>query len=225
MTDGRKHHRFKDLTGQTFGMLTVLHPAQSRKGAWYWVYLCQCGAHVTKNGADVTKTLRLGGLPNCGCMSKKLVGDANRTHGMTRTAFYVVWRNMLHRCQKPWHKAYANYGGRGITVCERWQTFENFRDDMLPTYLSGLELERKDNNGPYSPENCTWATSRAQSMNKRDSVRQVDVPALSVATGISRTTLYYRLANGWAVEDLLKKPSFSNRCTTSSTPAPGPASS
>lgn len=201
-------------------MLTALHPETSTGRAWKWRFLCRCGAQTVKLGSDVTKEVKRGGTPNCGCVTRHLIGKKNAKHGMSRHPAYIVWRNMNARCSSPAEPAYKNYGARGVYVCEKWRSsFEAFWEDMGATYVRGLELDRTDNNGPYSPENCRWVSRRMNTMNRRTTVRVVDVPALSVATGIGRTTLYNRLKSGWPVELLTLPPSFSNRCTTLSTVA------
>ena len=201
MKDGKLHPRSPNLTGQTFGMLTALHPEHSDGRKMYWRYRCACGNQCVKVGSDVTKEVKRPGTPNCGCASRRLVAEKNRTHGMSKHPAYAVWRAMLDRCRLPSHRAWKNYGGRGIAVCAEWAgSFETFWQAMGPTYSRGLELDRKDNEGGYSKNNCRWVTRRAQVMNKRTSVRGVDIPAISAATGISRSTLYYRAKRGLPLE-------------------------
>ena len=216
MKDGKLHHRTPNLIGQIFGNLVTISPEHSNGKKRYWRFQCVCGTQCVKVGTDVRKEVKRGGTPNCGCMTKQLISKRNQTHGMSKHPAFAVWRSMLDRCRLPSHQAWKNYGGRGITVCERWQqAFTNFWADMGPSYQRGLDLDRINNDGPYSPENCHWVARRGNSMNKRNTERRVDVMALSKATGISHTTLYYRLAHGWPLEQLTIPPSPKNRCTTS----------
>lgn len=193
MKDGKKHHNFKDLTGQRFGMLTALRPLHSTGKTWVWEFQCDCGVVTQKVGKSVSR----GAASSCGCATKSMFAAKVRTHGMSRHPAFAVWRSMIDRCRLPSHQAWKNYGARGITVCERWQeSFENFWADMGGSYQPGLDLDRINNDGHYSPENCRWATRRINTMNKRSTIKGVDIPALAAETGIPRSTLYYRAKRG-----------------------------
>lgn len=231
-TAGALPRQAQDLTGQRFGMLTALRPGKTNGHKRWWVFRCDCGNEREKCGVDVKKDLRNGRWPNCGCMTKALQSRARVTHGMSKHPAYAVWRSMNDRCRLPSHQAWANYGGRGIRVCERWQaSFENFWQDVGAEYRRGLEIDRCDNNGDYEPGNTRWTVPLVQHNNRRDNVR-IPTPSgpltLSQASrryGIGETTLQYRVANNWPVDRLLIEPNVANRgFSTSSTVARGPAS-
>jgi YHS domain-containing protein len=139
----------------------------------------------------------------CGCKPNHL------RHGMTRTRPYYAWRNMLMRCLVPTTKFYALYGGRGIKVCERWKTFENFWQDMKVGYSAHLTLDRLDTNGNYEPSNCRWATSKEQSLNRRNSIVFNGESAHEAGIRINRnpSLVYQRLNAGWDKETAFTKPS------------------
>lgn len=151
--------------GQRFGMLTVLAPSpRFDRGAVFWVCECDCGniSHV------VGYKLTAGTTRGCGCRN----GLAT-THGHVRrykpSTEYRAWRSMRSRCASPGNASFRLYGGRGITVCERWMSFENFFADMGKKPSRRHSLDRIDSDGNYAPENCRWATSAAQQQNRRDS--------------------------------------------------------
>lgn len=212
----KRHHLFKDLTGRKFGMLTAVSPSHSDGKTWHWVYSCDCGFICIKTGQDVTKDLKRGGTPNCGCSTKRLIGEGNTRHGMSKHPAYWVWRSMRDRCRLPTHQAWANYGGRGIRVCEDWNSdFMNFWRDMGPTYRSGLEIDRRDNDGNYELGNCRWVTCLSQANNRRGNKR-INTPdgLLTVAQaarrfGLTNSTIYERIKRGWP-DDLLLDPANAN---------------
>lgn len=150
----------KDLTGKTFGRLTVIKRAENDKHRHpRWHCLCSCGSVTTTN----CSSLIAGRSKSCGCLKR----EKATSHGMRHHPVYGVWQQMKARCLNKKNKRWANYGGRGIIVCARWETsFENFWLDMGPTYKKGMSIDRKDNDGNYEPGNCRWATAVQQNNNR-----------------------------------------------------------
>lgn len=161
--------RRRDLTGQRFGYLTVISEAersQNRKVRW----LCQCDCG--RQSIVQANNLCSGHVVSCGCRRGKF------THGMYKTRLYRIWAGILERtgvykCSK--EEAKRLYQERGITVCEEWRIFENFRDWALPHgYSDGLQIDRIDNDKSYCPENCRWVTPKENSNNRRNTLRLSD---------------------------------------------------
>lgn len=205
--------RQKDISGLRVGYLMATKRIGSDGRRSIWLISCDCGQTRVMKLQNYMKLVRGGRPASCGCQKKKLASEAQRKHGMSRHPAFAVWRSMLARCRMPSHQAWKNYGGRGITVCERWkQSFENFWADMGESYRPGLCLDRIDNEGPYTVENCRWATYRQQARNTRN-VRMTDSPLgrmlvceLSEKTGIGETTLLYRLSRGVSGANLIAPP-------------------
>lgn len=136
-----------------------------------------------------------------------------RTHGKSQSREYKIWCSMKRRCHSPDDQGYPNYGARGIFVCERWRkSFVDFIADLGPRPSRRHSLERLDNAGPYSPENCRWGTDYEQSRNKRTSRyltfrgRTMVMNDWCKELGIDSKTLRYRLGRGWSVDDALTVP-------------------
>lgn len=163
--------RIKDeeLIGVKFGKLTVIkrsHKSSGKDSRWLWECLCDCG----KTSYVRSNNLKSGNSKSCSCFNIKMVKKKKETHGLSNTKIYDSYRNMIDRCLNPKNKKYYNYGGRGITVCDRWLGHNgliNFNKDMKDSYEKGLQLDRIDPNGDYTLENCRWVTNQQNSMNTR----------------------------------------------------------
>lgn len=138
-------------------------------------------------------------------------GCTYRTHGKTGTPEYKAWGAIIQRCRNEKDRRYKFYGARGIYVCERWMSFENFYADMGDRPSEKHSIDRIDNDGPYAPENCRWATRREQYLNRRGlhiiSVNNEShcVSEWARRSGISRNTIFDRLARGWSEQDAVTK--------------------
>lgn len=137
--------------------------AMHRKSGALWSCRCDCG----NNHAVYAYVLRRGDTTSCGCHRREVTRVQHTTHGMYKHPGYRAWIDTHRRCASTHHKMRKSYLDRGITVCARWATFEPFWEDMGPTWRKGLTLDRRNNDGHYTPDNCRWATRKEQSLNQR----------------------------------------------------------
>jgi hypothetical protein len=229
----------RDIAGQRFGRFTVLSFVEinERHKAVWWCR-CDCGTAKRVVGSELT----FGKTISCGCWRREKTADAARartqaaaghhwnqgivrsaeyramrraratTHGMTHTREYSSWTSMLQRCTNPNDPSFANYGGRGITVCDRWRRFENFYEDMGPRPLKH-SMDRIDNSLGYFKENCRWAPDSVQAANKRTNRilsfggRSQTLAEWAREVGVQEDALRRRLGkSGWTVEKALTTP-------------------
>lgn len=192
-------YKTADIANERFGRLTALHYAG--KGAWRCK--CDCGKYLSVTTTNLTR----GNTKSCGCYKAEL----SHKHGMAGTSTYRIWISMRSRCNNSKDQAYANYGGRGITVCERWALFDNFLSDMgirPPKH----QIDRADNDQGYSPENCRWVLPKVNLRNKRTSHKvewrgeNLTISEWAERLGIHQRTLFNRIGRGWSTERAMTEP-------------------
>lgn len=201
------------LAGQRFGSVVISGEyKKTSNGGTKWKFLCDSG-HEGWAWAESLKR-----NPNFRCKEcrKAVIAAARTTHGhraKQRTRIYGVWQSMLSRCNNPNHKAYPGYGGRGITVCERWLVFENFLADMGEPGPN-MSIGRIDNNGNYEPGNCRWESIVQQANNRRSNNTITlggvthTISEWSRILGIDKTTIRKRKIAGRSPEECLSKTSL-----------------
>ena len=196
--------------GKKYGKLTVTRPIRlkaSRSTQWYWEMQCDCGSIATVKPIEVIK----GKIVSCGCHRKNKRGVA-LTHGMSHSKLHNIWCGMNNRCN-PENKNTEGYGGRGIRVCAEWSKFEAFRDWAISNgYQEGLTIERKNVNGNYCPDNCTWIPLEKQARNRRTTRwvtyqgREMSLAEAAEIAAIPYKVVHNRIKHGWSLDEALGKP-------------------
>lgn len=200
--------------GQKFGRLTVISMGErrfSKSGmSSFPTVICKCECGVVFN--PLLGNVERGITTSCGCYLTSIRGKANLRHGHCSggsSRLYKSWELMLRRCNSSACKEYQWYGERGVKVCDRWQGehgFDHFLEDMGGSYSDKLEIDRIDNNGDYTPENCHWVTHRRNSWNRRSGLRfefngkMTPLPEIAEAVGLPRVLIYGRIKKGWSIE-------------------------
>lgn len=202
-----------NLTGQKFNNLTVLHESPPHKTLGgklcrKWFCQCDCGNYVNV----IQDKLRNNRTKSCGCLKKKVAaenGKKSSTHGMSNHPLYPIWNSMIYRCNNIKCKEYKFYGGRGIKVCQRWLDVKNFIEDMK-NRPEGASLDRIDNDGDYSLNNCRWSTQSEQSRNRRTNINFTIDGITKCLTdwandcGVDPKLASQRVKNGWTIEQALE---------------------
>jgi hypothetical protein len=201
--------------GTEFGRLVVVgRPYLERRGSKRRsFYPCRCSCGVERS---IRQDILKGGAESCGCARDEAALAVLVTHGESRTRLYVIRNGMIQRCHNPANPRFFDYGGRGIQVCQLWRyDYEAFRDwAHAHGYRADLEIERTDNDGPYSPGNCRWATRGEQARNTRQNRIYTAFGETKCAFDWARdprckvphTTLRNRLTRGWTFVDALTTP-------------------
>jgi hypothetical protein len=205
-----KAHNFIDLTGKTFGFLTVKSQAERLvRKVVRWNCICSCGNQTIVAG----KHLRNSKILSCGCYKRDVISLLAKTHGRSETVEYKVWCGMKRRCYNVREKSYKRYGGAGIKICSEWlHSFDAFFSDMGERPSAIHSIDRIDSTGNYEPGNCRWSLIHTQNRNRKNNVylsnggERFVVTDWAKKTGIPRSTISARLRHGWTIERTLTEP-------------------
>ena len=215
-----KGSHFEDLTGQRFNRLTViryLDKSERTVRTYNWLCQCDCGKTVKANANKLKNGLQ----QSCGCLKEERkyeIGNLNKKYKYSNKRLYGVYKSMLSRCYDEKHREYKNYGGRGIAVCEDWRNdYDAFAEwalnagyDMHAEY-GGCTIDRKDVDGNYEPDNCTWITNAEQQNNRRDNVviaykgEEHNMKEWATLLNVSYDSLWYYIrARGKTLEEFMR---------------------
>lgn len=213
-SDELPSRKIRDLRGQKFGRLEVLKFSHlDRKPYAHWLCRCECGTEKVIAGY----LIKCGNTQSCGCLHREILATSNKSHGSSRDPEFKVWCSMRDRCRNPRNRYFKHYGGRGIAVCDEWNSYERFIADMGRRPSSKHSIDRINNDGGYNKANCRWATQREQSLNTRRKI-VIDTPngpmhAIEAAQkyGIHYATILSRLNRGKSGDELLTPPNRRNK--------------
>jgi len=209
------------MIGKRFAKLTVIEELPRRQfkttSSRVYLCLCDCGNKIEAFPSN----LRRGGTKSCGCLKKETAGNHSRTHGMSKTVEYQIWAGIIKRCNNKNYREFHLYGGRGITVCKRWESFENFYADMGPRPSSSHSVDRNDVNGNYEPANCSWATDIQQGLNCRKTHvvefygRRLSLRQFALCINYSYFSVYYWMVRkGMSIDAVLQKINYQSNNLT-----------
>lgn len=193
------------MIGHKFTRLTVIEECgRSKSGELLWKCRCDCGKILNVPG----RALRAGTTKSCGCYKVQLATERCTKHSLYYNPLYKTWVNMKGRCTCPTNKSYKYYGGRGISLCDEWYDSPKAFYEWAVTHgwSKGLTIDRVDVNGPYSPENCRWATRAEQSNNMTTNHlltykgKTLNLTQWAKELGIPVARLSYRINHGWTIE-------------------------
>lgn len=196
--------RIYDMTGKKYNRLLAVRFDRIENKCSFWLFKCDCG----KEKILMATYVRQGETKSCGCLTGQ-GGKYLRTHGLYKQfkKEWWIWSGMRNRCSNKKEKCYKNYGGRGIMVCDRWQKFENFIEDMGPRPSERHTIERRDNDAGYCKENCSWELPEVQQNNKRNTIRiewngkVKPITQWAHEIGVLPATLYKRIVlSNWPLE-------------------------
>lgn len=202
-----ENYRSSKWIGKKFGMLTVNravhHVCNNGSKCWYWEVTCDCGNVKEMN----PRWLIHGSTVSCGCY-RKTKPSATKTHGDSHKPLHDIWCGIRKRC-----KNHPRYSGRGISVCDEWSAYENFKAWALENgYEDGLTIDRIDVNGNYCPENCRWVPLAEQARNRTTTFwvdyegRRMSLAEAAELAGLPYKQVHLRIKKGWSVYDALHAP-------------------